>query len=100
VPWGLIRLVLRTVCPPEPAAATVTVSELAPRFAIVKVTGPAPTEAGETDTRASVIATLRLTGTGGRVWLAKCEEPQAQRETAVAPAAATHVQRWDTASRG
>jgi hypothetical protein len=96
VPWGLIGLVLTNGCPWEPAAATDSDSALELRFAIVSETGPAATLAGDTDTRMSVIATLRLTGVAGGVWFAKCEEPQAHNETAVTLAIPIQVLRWDT----
>jgi hypothetical protein len=95
VPWGLIGLVL-TSCPREPAAATDSDWALELRLAIVSETGPAPMLAGDTETRVSVMATLRLTWVAGGVWLAKCEEPQAHNETAVAVAIPIQVLRWDT----
>jgi hypothetical protein len=58
----------------------------------VNATGPAPTDAGETDTALFEMYTLRSTGAGGRGVVAPLEvEPQAEADRASAHAASIAI---------
>jgi hypothetical protein len=46
----------------------------------MNTTGPAPTDDGDTETRESFTYTVKLTGVGGRTWLAALPPPLPQPE--------------------
>ena len=64
--------VLASGDPLPPPSAEVIISDCVcvVWFVTMNTTGPAPTVAGETETRELLMYTVRLTGEGGRGWLA------------------------------
>ena len=84
VAWGLIGPVLASGWPAEaPAGRIASDSAWVAWLVMMNSTGPAPTVDGDTDTRLLSMNTVRLTGAGGRGWLAGAVEPHAETTRAV-----------------
>jgi hypothetical protein len=85
VAWGLIGAVLASGWPADaPVWRIATDSALLAWFVMMNSTGPAPTIAGDTDTRLLSMNTVMLTGAGGRGVVAADElDPQAETARAV-----------------
>lgn len=75
VPCGLIGPVSASGCELEDAGAIASDSALPAWLVTMNTTGPAPIEAGDTETRSLLTYTVTLTGAGGRGWFAKVVPP-------------------------
>src|SRR5947209_14544248 len=82
VPCGLIGAVLASGADP-PSRLIDNASDWLAWLVTMKMTGPAPADAGETDTRWSLTYTVMLTGIGGRFFTGDRPPTLPQPATAV-----------------